>query len=250
MKLLVKDLHLSFDDNKKILNGISFQTEGDKILAIVGASGCGKSTLLRALCGIFTNKNVKAMSGVIEIDGLSSEEYTKKGNVGFMFQDTTLLPNLTVRENIKFPAILKKMRLDNEIDKLIKTVGLFEFSNFLPAQLSGGMKTRVALARTFVTAPKLLLLDEPFGSLDIKWRFKLYQELEILRQLNRSTIILVTHDIQEALLLSNHILVFGSNGTVIKELLIDKPLPRVFETNSIKILQDEYLIIQDLIMDN
>ena len=113
------------------------------------------------------------------------------------------------------------------------------------------MKTRVALARTFITRPNLLLLDEPFSSLDIRWKFHLYRELETLRSTYDSTIVLVTHDIQEALLLSNHILVFGQNGRILKEFFIDQTLPRVFNAkmDSIKLLQKEFFEIQQLIMN-
>jgi ABC-type nitrate/sulfonate/bicarbonate transport system ATPase subunit len=246
--LSIQNVSFGFSSDKMVLNNLNLKSYENKTIAIVGASGCGKSTFLRLLCGILPNHKRNCIEGKILVDDVFPVEYTKQGKVGFMFQDATLFPNLTVRENI---ALRLKLRGENDkemIDHLVETVGLSEYSGYLPKALSGGMKTRVALARTFATKPQLLLLDEPFSALDIRWKFCLYQELEKLRQEYSPMTVIVTHDIQEALLLSNHILVLGTNGTVLKEMQISKPLPRVFETDAIKYLQEEYLEIQKLIM--
>lgn len=250
MKVRVENISFAFENSKFVLNNVSFKSNGDNTIAIVGPSGCGKSTLLRLLCGMIQKNKKYQYEGEIFIEEASACEYVKLGKVGFMFQEPALFPNLTVKENISLPTKLKGNTKSSNLDKIIETVGLMEFVDYLPNKLSGGMKTRVALARTFITQPQLLLLDEPFSALDIKWKFILYRELELLRQSYSPLVIMVTHDIQEALLLSNHVLVFGGNGSIMKEIIIEKPLPRVFETDAIKGLQPEYLQIQDLIMNN
>lgn len=251
MKLNIQNITFGFSKDKIVLNDISLQSNENKIIAIVGASGSGKSTLLRLLCGIIKQERKQFFEGNISVDTYSPMAYNELGKIGFMFQEATLFPNLTVKENIALPLKLAKVKdVNSEIDRLIEMVGLTEFANYLPKNLSGGMKTRTALARTFITKPELILLDEPFGSLDIKWKFTLYRELEKLRQTYSPMVIMVTHDIQEALLLSNHIIVFGQGGKILKEISVDKSLPRVFETDAIKNLQNEYVEIQNLIMNN
>lgn len=249
MKITISDLNFGYDDGKSVLNNINLNSNNNHTIALVGVSGCGKSTFLRLCCGILPKDKEQRFTGTILIDDKIPSELVKKGQVGFMFQEPALFPNLTVGKNIRLPILLNGM---TEPDPLVKTllmkVGLSEYTEYLPSQLSSGMKTRVSLARTFITKPRLLLLDEPFTGLDIKWKFLLYQELELLISEYEPMVIMVTHDINEALLLSNHIFVFGINGTILKELSINKPLPRVFKEDSLKELQEEYFEIQDLIM--
>lgn len=210
--------NLGFDYGEKaVLHNVSFALERSKTLAIVGASGSGKSTLLRILSGILPSARGRISSGQTEIDGISPEDYRKSGKLAFMFQESTLMPNLTVRDNIGFPLSLKGVNDDERVSGLLRTVGLEEHADKLPKQLSGGMKTRVALARSFVTSPELLLLDEPFSALDIAWKSKLYVELEKLKEQNKTTVVLVTHDVQEAILLSDLVVVLSKRGTKIKE---------------------------------
>ena len=245
----VNNISFSYDGNLDALQNISFESDDMNTIAIVGPSGCGKSTLLRLIAGILKIQNGGFTKGCITINNLSTNDWLRQGKTGFMFQEPALLPNLSVKENIELPLkILKKTYDSLELDKIIKTVGLTEYINYLPNKLSGGMKTRVALARTFITKPELLLLDEPFGALDVKWKFSLYQELELLRKSFNPQVIIVTHDINEALLLSNHILVINSKKSLAKEFIINKPLPRVFKLDSIKELQNEYHSIQQIIM--
>jgi ABC-type nitrate/sulfonate/bicarbonate transport system ATPase subunit len=250
MILTVDNLSFGFEPYQKVLNHITLTANATETVAIVGASGCGKSTFLRLLCGIYQQDKKHFWEGNIVVNDFSPAEYTRQGKVGFMFQEPTLFPNLTVRENVALPLKFKNERDDQAVNDLIETVGLKDFAHYLPAQLSGGMKTRVALARTFITKPALLLMDEPFGALDIRWKFLLYRELETLRKAYAPIVVIVTHDIQEALLLSNHIVVFGKGGTILQEIKIQKPLPRVFQTDAIKDLQDEYLNIQNAIMND
>lgn len=244
MKIKVDNLHFSYAENS-VLNGISFEYSGSNTTAIVGVSGCGKSTLLRLLSGSIN----PTLDSNISIDGLSPKENITKGNIGFMFQEPTLLPNLTVEENVVLPLRIRGIKNFDFAYTLINKVGLSSYMNYLPSQLSGGMKTRVALARTFVTKPKLILLDEPFGALDVKWKTTLYRELETLKEEFNATLLIVTHDIQEALLLSNNILVLGHNGKLLDNIKITAPLPRVFNDTAFFSLQDSYLKIRKLIMD-
>jgi len=248
MKIEISDFSFGYNKESKVLNNLNLSCNNNHTIAIVGASGCGKSTFLRLCCGILSNNKGYDFNGNFSIDGKEPSDLVKNGEVGFMFQEPALFPNLTVKENINLPLKLNKTKGTDEIvQSLIDKVGLSNYSNYLPAELSGGMKTRVSLARTFITKPKLLLLDEPFNALDIKWKFYLYRELETLISEYTPMVFVVTHDINEALLLSNHIFVFGKNGTILKELNIKKPLPRVYNENSLKELQDEYFDIQNLI---
>lgn len=256
MFLKGENINFGYAREKKVLNGVSFVLNKSETLSIVGASGCGKSTLLRIISGILPTAEDNWLKGQININGQTPDEYRKSGKLAFMFQEATLMPNLTVKENIAFPLKIKGVRDDEKVKSLLYTVGLEEHSNKLPKQLSGGMRTRVALARSFVTEPELLLLDEPFSALDIAWKSKLYIELEKLRQQYQTTIIFVTHDVQEALLLSNKIIVLGKSGTRLHEDIIesDFSIPeRVFDiSNYIKTptYQKYFIPIQKWIMDD
>jgi len=214
MFLQLKDISFSHIKGKAVLNDISFSLDKGQTLAIVGASGCGKSTLLRILSGILPNSNGNDLQGNMSIDNLTPDQYRQTGKLAFMFQEATLMPHLTVRQNIELPLKIKGSSNEQKTNNLIKVVGLEEYSNYLPKQLSGGMKTRVALARSFSTNPELLLLDEPFSALDIAWKSKLYVELEKLKEQHNTTVVIVTHDVQEALLLADHVIVMNSFGNI------------------------------------
>jgi ABC-type nitrate/sulfonate/bicarbonate transport system ATPase subunit len=251
MQIFITNLSFSYDDQSTVFNDLNLHCDNNHTIALVGASGCGKSTFLRLCCGILPNSKHQSLMGNLKINGNSPSELVKNRQVGFMFQEPALLPNMTVWDNIILPLKLHKTpEASLRTQELIDKVGLTEYAKFLPDQLSGGMKTRVSLARTFITKPRLLLLDEPFSSLDIKWKFLLYRELETLISEYQPMVIMVTHDINEALLLSNHIFVFGKNGSILKELRISKSLLRVFKEDSLKELQDEYFEIQGLIMND
>lgn len=209
----VKNIHFLYDD-KKVLDDISFHLPRGEAIAIVGASGCGKSTLLRLISGILPNRQQNKLNGNIYINSLLPDEYRIKGKLSFMFQENTLMPNLSVKENIALPLKIQGVTDNQKVRSLIDIVGLQAYANFLPKHLSGGMKTRVALARSFINNPDLLLLDEPFSALDIAWKSKLYKELDKLRNRFNTTMIVVTHDVQEALLLSNHIVVLNNTGEI------------------------------------
>jgi ABC-type nitrate/sulfonate/bicarbonate transport system ATPase subunit len=254
MFVSVNNLDFSFANGKSVLRDISVSLNKGETLAVVGASGCGKSTLLRILSGILPNNANQTVGGNITIKGVSPDEYRKLGKLAFMFQESTLMPNLSVRDNIAFPLKIKGLGLDQKVDALIDAVGLSDFADYLPSQLSGGMKTRVALARSFVTGPELLFLDEPFAALDIAWKSKLYRELEKLLEMHDTTVIFVTHDVQEALLLSDDVTVLSKEGSVSAtyEIVSEKSISqRVNDISGFmaEVYTDYMLPIQDAIMN-
>lgn len=195
---------------------MSFSLNKGETLAIVGVSGSGKSTILRLIAGLLPNKS-NQLVGSVKIKEESPSSYIKKGRLGFMFQEPTLFPNLTVKENIELPLQIKNQLDEKKILQLIETVGLKGYEGYLPKSLSGGMKTRVSLARSFVSNPELLLLDEPFSSLDIAWKDALYVELKELRNTYETTVVLVTHDILEAIELGDKIICISIEGKILLE---------------------------------
>lgn len=250
-----KDISFQYSGGRKVLDKISFSLEKGKTLAIVGASGCGKSTLLRIISGILPCTNNDQLQEVITVDSLSPDEYRQTGKLAFMFQEATLMPHLTVQQNVALPLKIKGTNNEQLVAELINSVGLKDYSDFLPKQLSGGMKTRVALARSFSTNPDLLLLDEPFSALDIAWKSKLYVELEELKEQNNTTVVIVTHDVQEALLLADQIIILGKQGDRLFDLKLDdvqfsimSRLNDISNYNSSKSFQSFYAVIQKLIL--
>jgi ABC-type nitrate/sulfonate/bicarbonate transport system ATPase subunit len=209
-----RHINFSYSSGRRVLSDITLSLPKGETLAIVGASGCGKSTLLRIISGILPNAKSNYLQGEISVGGLTPDQYRQLGKLTFMFQEATLLPHLTVKQNIELPVKIKRDSNEEKVNNLIKAVGLEEYSGYLPKQLSGGMRTRVALARSFSTNPELLLLDEPFSALDIAWKSKLYVELEKLREETNTTVVMVTHDVQEALLLADHVIVMNSFGGI------------------------------------
>jgi ABC-type nitrate/sulfonate/bicarbonate transport system ATPase subunit len=255
MFLNCSSLDFAYQAGKNVLRGIDFSLEKSDTLAIVGASGCGKSTLLRIISGILANTKGNILNGRVSVDQLSPDEYRRTGKLAFMFQEATLMPNLTVRQNIGFPLKIKGVQENDQVEELLHTVGLAEYADYLPNQLSGGMKTRVSLARSFITQPELLLLDEPFSALDIAWKSKLYVELEKLRQRYQTTTIIVTHDVQEAILLSNKVIVLNRHGEIQPpEHQVISPMSLTERVNNISgFLQESqyqelFVIVQDTIL--
>lgn len=210
----LSNITFGFTEKKQVLNNISFKIQKGETLAIVGASGCGKSTLLRIISGILSNSKNNFLQGTITVDGMNPDEYRQTGKLAFMFQEATLMPHLTVKQNVELPLKIKQTTDEQKIDGLLQTVGLSEYESYMPKQLSGGMKTRVALARSFSTNPELILLDEPFSALDIAWKSDLYIEMEKLIEHTETTVIIVTHDVQEALLLADKVIVLNKHGSI------------------------------------
>ena len=206
-----------------VIDKVTLDVQPGIFVSFLGASGCGKSTLLRMIAGLES-----PTTGQVLIDG---EEVTgPQKNVGMVFQSYSSFPWLTVRANVEFGLTLNGKNTNpveqgRVIDKMLDLVGLRNFAEVYPATLSGGMKQRLALARTLVLKPSLLLLDEPFGALDAQTRTILQDQLiEIWKSLD-TTICFVTHDIEEALLLSDVICILSARPARIKK-IVNNPFPR------------------------
>ncbi len=220
--LLLKDISKSFG-NLEVLRDIRLNIHPGQFVSLIGPSGCGKSTLLRLLAGI-----EEVTFGSISLDG--KRVTNAKGKVGYMPQAPSLLPWRTVEENVilglDIKSVSRKIALQ-KARKLLSEFGLSEFSRVYPSVLSGGMAQKVALLRTILFNNSLLLLDEPFGALDGLTRLSLQFWLLDLWQKHRSTALFVTHDIREAILLSDRVLVMSERpGKIIADLPINLPRPR------------------------
>lgn len=205
------------------LKNIRLDIPAGKIVCIVGASGCGKSTLLRIIAGLETDYDGCVTLGGQAIVGPGLDR-------GVVFQEHRLLPWLTVEQNILFglerlPAAEKRRR----VEKQLELVGLSSFARAYPNQLSGGMAQRVAIARALANQPEILLLDEPFGALDALTKIQMQQEILRIWQTERTTMVMVTHDIDEAVYLGDQIVVMSSRPGTIKTVLpvlLERPRDR------------------------
>ncbi len=182
------------------LSGLSLTVQAGEMLALIGPSGCGKSTLLRLIAGLDTPTTGELRVGSERITGASAER-------GLMFQDPNLFPWLSVRGNVQSGlvarGVLRQRR--HEVEEYLRLVGLEGFANAYPHQLSGGMAQRAALARALINHPRVLLLDEPLGALDQFTRMRMQDEVLSVWQARRTTMVLVTHDIDEAIYMSDRI---------------------------------------------
>lgn len=194
-----------------------------KTTALVGASGCGKSTLLRMIAGL-ENPSV----GSISIGGLPPAKTLQNAGLAVAFQDPSLLPWRSVRGNIELALSLARRPVDRSaIEQLIQLVGLDGFAETRPAELSGGMRQRAAMARALSTEPRLLLLDEPFGAVDELTRQQLAQDLPRIWEARGTTTILVTHSVSEAVMLSDRVIVLSpSPAEIVADIAVDLPRPR------------------------
>ena len=216
------------DENLQVLDGISFLAQRSEFVCLLGPSGCGKSTLLKMAAGL-----EHATSGTVAI---SQEIVTApRRGCGMVFQDYALFPWLTVERNVAFGLELQGVDpnvVRQAIARLIHLVGLDGFEKSLPSQLSGGMKQRVALARSLVLSPEVLLMDEPFGALDSFTRMELQEELTKLWESRPFTTLFVTHDIEEAVYLADRIVVLTARPGRIKTIVsvpIERPRQRTGE---------------------
>lgn len=200
-----------------VLEDINFRVRRKEILAILGSSGSGKSTLLNIISGLMQQDE-----GAVYISGKSSTSYPGLEKIVYMFQEDRLLPWRTVRENVAFGlenSHVPKSDWPEKIAKVLKLVNLENFAEFWPHQLSGGMRSRVALARSLVAQPHILLMDEPFSKLDAQTRSQLHAELLRIHELTEMTIIFVTHDVEEAVVLADRVAIFSSRPGRIKEMM-------------------------------
>ena len=225
----IDNLTISFKTPKGIytaIKNISLTVEKGEIIALIGHSGCGKSTLMGAVSGM-----VKATEGTVLANG---NKVTGPGpDRGIVFQNYSLLPWLTVYKNVyeAVDSVLKNVSIAEKkelVEKNLKQVNLWEHKDKLPGQISGGMKQRVAIARAFAINPSILLLDEPFGALDALTKSTMHVELLKLWNLDNreKTIVIVTHDIEEAIFLSDRVVVLNNGPEATIKEIVDVPLAR------------------------
>jgi NitT/TauT family transport system ATP-binding protein len=218
--LALSGLRREFDDGVLALDGLDLTIEPGRFVAVLGPSGCGKSTLLRLVAGLDS-----ASAGTIEFS-----EGSTGGQVAFVFQDPHLLPWRTVLNNVALPLELRGVDRAARLEaarRALAGVELAEWADHYPAQLSGGMKMRVSLARALVTEPRLLLLDEPFGALDELTRLRLDDQLRALWRERGPTVLFVTHSISEAALLAERAIVLSPRpGRVVADVAVDLPADR------------------------
>lgn len=211
------------DEHLSILNNISLDVQDKEFVSLVGPSGCGKSTLLRILAGL-----LKPDEGDVLVQGKRIEK--PESSRCMVFQDYVLFPWMTVGNNIALGLKVKKYKKEDIQKKVawaLELVGLKGFEKSYPHQLSGGMKQRVAIARSLVMNPDILLMDEPFGALDSFTRMKLQDDLVDLCRKKDFTTLFVTHDCDEAVYLSDRVVVFSGSPAQVKEIIdIDLPRPR------------------------
>ena len=211
------------------LDKISFEIPAGNFVSIVGPSGCGKSTLLKIISGL-----LPASSGSVSVSG--NRVQSPLENVGMVFQAPVLLKWRSVLGNILLPVEFAKLDVARHMEvarALIKLVGLEGFEEMYPYELSGGMQQRASLCRALVTDPQLLLMDEPFGALDAMTRDELDMELLRIWEERKKTVLFVTHSIQEAVFLSDVVVVMSARpGRLLEQIVIDLPRPRTMEVMS------------------
>jgi len=253
-KLVVQNLRKSFrsqrsEESIEVFDGISFAVQPSEFISIVGPSGCGKTTFLRILDGLIPHDEGEIL--------LDNHTVIKPGpDKGFVFQDSSLLPWRTVIDNVILGLELQGIaRRDAEIkaERYLVLVGLAGFERHYPHELSGGMQQRVNLARALIVEPEVLLMDEPFASLDAQTREIMQAELLKMWNETKKTVIFVTHQIEEAIYLSDRVVVFSARPTKIRDIIrIDIPRPRLLSVKRSKEFLDHadhvWGIIQDEVL--
>ncbi|MBT1247644.1 MULTISPECIES: ABC transporter ATP-binding protein [unclassified Thermosipho (in: thermotogales)] len=221
MILKIENLNKSFG-SLKVLENIEFKIKRGEKITFLGPSGCGKTTLLRIIAGL------EKYSGKVK------KSFKK---IGYIFQEPRLIPWKTVYENLKFVG-----KDDQKIKEVLISLDLFQFKDYYPAKLSGGMNQRINLARALIVEPEILLLDEPFSSLDIHIKWKLINDINAQIKKRKITTILVTHDIKEAISLSDRILILSNRpAKIIKEFITNEINEFFLEREVIKLWGDKYV---------
>jgi NitT/TauT family transport system ATP-binding protein len=224
LSVSLRGITKTYDSGVAALGPFDLKVRKGEFVALVGPSGCGKSTALRIIAGLSA-----ATSGDVRI--AHHGEAGKPGQgIGFVFQEPTLMPWTSVRENVRLPLRLARMPVaeaNGRIDEALQRVGLLDFAQSYPRELSGGMKMRVSLARALVTDPDILLMDEPFAALDEITRFRLNNDLLALWRNLRKTVIFVTHSVFESVYLSQRVVVMSSRpGRIAAEISVTALEPR------------------------
>lgn len=231
-KVEVNHLTKKFGD-LLVLNDVSFHINQGEFVCLVGPTGCGKTTFLNLLV-----KLIEPTSGEILIDGEPADP--KKHNLSFVFQEPSAFPWLTVEENIRFSLEIKKYpkkEIDERTERILDLLGLRDSRKAYPHQMSVSAEQRIVIGRSFALQPDLLLMDEPYGQMDIKVRYYLEDEVLRLQRETGSTVIFITHNIEEAVYLGDRILVMSTKPTTIKtERVVNLPHPRnVMDPEFVKI---------------
>lgn len=232
VKVSVQHMTKRFGD-LLVLNDISFEVKKGEFLCIVGPTGCGKTTFLNCITKLYEPSEGQILINNEPVD-------LRKHNVAYIFQEYSTMSWLTVEENVAFGLKMKKLPkdvIDREVSEVLEMVGLTKYKDYYPVELSTSMLQRVVIARAFAVKPELLLMDEPYGQLDVELRFKLEDELLNLWRKLGTTVIFITHNIEEAVYLSENILVLTNKPTTIKERLKnDLPHPRnVVDSEFVKV---------------
>jgi NitT/TauT family transport system ATP-binding protein len=228
------------DRELKVLSDVSVTVEPGQFVSLLGPSGCGKSTFLNAVAGL-----VKIASGSIHVG--ESELKSINGRAGYMFQEDTLLPWASALNNVLLPMQVRGKVDKSEARRLLDLVGLNGFEDRRPSELSGGMRKRVQFARLLAQTPEIILMDEPFGALDALTKIIMQQELLRVWEMDPKTVLFVTHDPGEAILLSDRILMFSARpGRIVEDYKVDIERPRgdlaeVMKRKEYRELYDEIL---------
>jgi len=220
----LRDVTKTYDNGVAALGPLDLTVRTGEFVSLLGPSGCGKSTALRIIAGLN-----EPTTGSVRVAGRDSQDGARH-TIGFVFQEPTLMPWATVRANVQLPLDLAQVsRGESEVrvNQALAQVGLAEFADVYPRELSGGMKMRVSLARALVTDPDILLMDEPFAALDEITRFKLNNDLLTLWRKLRKTVVFVTHSVFESVYLSQRVLIMTSRpGRIARDVRIDAAEPR------------------------
>lgn len=221
-KVEVNHLTKSFG-SLKVLDDISFQVNDGDFLCIVGPTGCGKTTFLNSLVKLYDIDDGEILINGEEVD-------LNKHSIAYIMQEYSTMSWLTVKENVQFGMKVRKFsreKLNRKTEEVLRMVGLEKFADYYPEQLSASMLQRVSIARAFAVEPDLLLMDEPYGQLDLELRFRLEDELIRIWQETKTTIVFITHNIEEAVYMSQRIMVLTNKPTKVKEDFVNPlSLPR------------------------
>ncbi|MGF6573988.1 NitT/TauT family transport system ATP-binding protein [Paraburkholderia fungorum] len=227
-KIVARDISLTYTNEANgsrhtVLDRFDLKVRDGEFLAVLGPSGCGKSTFLSILAGL-----VPQTSGSVTVDGEPVGVASQK--LGFVFQGYALFPWRTVRKNVETGLEIRgvaRAQRRSEAERFLQLVGLLDFADHYPHQLSGGMRQRVAIARVLAYGPEILLMDEPFGALDAQTRESLQQELLGIWEQSAKTVVFVTHSIDEAIFLADRVAIMGRGPGRVKDIIeVDLPRPR------------------------